>query len=872
MKSLLSLLAVIIIFHCPVYAQLDFTHTKGPEGVTGYHLFQNDNFLFIHDLSFVYRSEDGENWTKIDRDLGDFSIHGSTIASLYRDAPKNYFLDITFDNGDNWELKPIPEQDYFSDIAINSDVIFLVSGSLEKKLWKSINHGNSWTIEEPPLISVSDLYSFDNKIYAQNSKYLVSYNNESQEWEDSGLPPLNDHESIVDVYATENKIIVGTNQSTYTSNDNGSTWDKNELIYVDFNDSLFGSEDTTVVVNGNFASYSDNFGAQWSQNLQLSHDVLVYDGAFFKSDLYLSDHHSGLLKGDFESNSVSKHNNGLSSARVHSTSLQKDSILWTMTRNAVFKYNLKHKSWSRETFFPDFNGYDFINSSDNGMVVCDSWIGHNDYYFLSEDFGQTWAQKQSPPQFESFGIAKVFVSGSTLYCQNTFDKIVISDDKGSNWRIFPEFNLSEQEELIRFKNKNWLFGRQGLHSSGDHFLTYNTTEFDFRIEQVYSTKNYLFILGTNTDWERVLYYSTNGSSWIKSQWDFNQFFDQTSLAFVPASYDFFEHQDTLYFNGGHVINLYYSVDGGVTWECHSDGFSGGINVTAYTDDTIYAGAAGIFSSPYPTPHVKTITADFELPIYFEDALGNKDKIVIGYDDQGTTDIQTEFAENEIIDTELGSEFEVRVGSYNYSDIDCNNLMDPRISESKKWIRENATWAENNATMITIKSKNLPFTVEWDPTTVNISSADLKIMDWMPDNWGEESCSDNAKEYSMSQNYRLQFDKTDYQIYKEGDTLFTLFLSYTPETVSTVNQQQHIDLARIYPNPASTSLSIEAIATNEDLFSKNSVFKMYDTLGNLVLWQDVKPEILLDKLVDGLYFYQIELANNKVQKGKVMVIK
>lgn len=52
--------------------------------------------------------------------------------------------------------------------------------------------------------------------------------------------------------------------------------------------------------------------------------------------------------------------------------------------------------------------------------------------------------------------------------------------------------------------------------------------------------------------------------------------------------------------------------------------------------------------------------EFSIPIYFEDAKGNKDTIIYGLDEIGTKDMDTIFGEKNIIDVPINKELDVRI--------------------------------------------------------------------------------------------------------------------------------------------------------------------------------------------------------------------
>jgi len=106
------------------------------------------------------------------------------------------------------------------------------------------------------------------------------------------------------------------------------------------------------------------------------------------------------------------------------------------------------------------------------------------------------------------------------------------------------------------------------------------------------------------------------------------------------------------------------------------------------------------------------TAQFETTFYFEDAAGNRDSVVVGYDTLATRDIDPEFGEEEIL-VPFDAVFEVRAGHYTW----------PWSEKLSKKIIERGSWTagppppENCLSglriMIYIWSLHQPIKVWWD---------------------------------------------------------------------------------------------------------------------------------------------------------------
>ena len=97
--------------------------------------------------------------------------------------------------------------------------------------------------------------------------------------------------------------------------------------------------------------------------------------------------------------------------------------------------------------------------------------------------------------------------------------------------------------------------------------------------------------------------------------------------------------------------------------------------------------------------------EFSFPLYFEDAKGHKDTIVLGYDINATNGIDTAFGEKDIISKPWDSIFEVRItDGKDYS----------KFSTKKQIIYKNCLEAKPIYPLsILIRSTNYPFVIRWD---------------------------------------------------------------------------------------------------------------------------------------------------------------
>lgn len=105
---------------------------------------------------------------------------------------------------------------------------------------------------------------------------------------------------------------------------------------------------------------------------------------------------------------------------------------------------------------------------------------------------------------------------------------------------------------------------------------------------------------------------------------------------------------------------------------------------------------------------QTLEPFFETTLYFEDAVGNMDSVIFGYDINATQDIDPEFGEVELT-TPFDSIFEVRIGS---SDFPSQKLSKRLIYNTEAYINDTTCYG-GSLTNVYIHAIHQPVKVWWD---------------------------------------------------------------------------------------------------------------------------------------------------------------
>ncbi len=270
--------------------------------------------------------------------------------------------------------------------------------------------------------------------------------------------------------------------------------------------------------------------------------------------------------------------------------------------------------------------------------------------------------------------------------------------------------------------------------------------------------------------------------------------------------------------------------------------------------------------------------EFVFPMYFEDALGNRDTVFIGYDANGSRDvILPEFGEVDIAHIPFDSVFEVRIT--NQSDINGTGYVAALFHTKRKIILPPAEfyyWPQAN---IDIHALHWPVKASWDASLFDHLMREGTLFSavhpygwwdviWHPVWWGDS----NFDKLIMIENQEITFTPNypeNWQDYPQGEsqvfygdslgrpiaTYFVVFGDSTLITVSTteVSFGSRVSLS---PNPATTHTWLQ-LSENTPL--AQAQIELYSPTGRLLYKaqpQDYFHKIEVAHLPKGLYLVRV----------------
>ena len=271
--------------------------------------------------------------------------------------------------------------------------------------------------------------------------------------------------------------------------------------------------------------------------------------------------------------------------------------------------------------------------------------------------------------------------------------------------------------------------------------------------------------------------------------------------------------------------------------------------------------------------------EFSFELYFEDALGNRDTLVLGYDPLATDSIDVAFGEENIISQPWDSVFEVRVGDKRFSE-SSPNISTPNTFLSKKQILASyceTTRLASHYFTFQIQTDNYPVKVFWDKSLFQDTCLTFSLFYGMKHAYDLDVGGIHSflkwqdslmilPTPASSQNYYVYntADVPEYELsqYVSGDKMIVcLGMVFYKETYLSVAENSLSDFL-LSPNP---------VNSNEKLnVSISGNYSILDNSGKMIQIGKVdNGAVQLNNLESGIYFFILE-NENAVQKTKFVV--
>ncbi len=255
--------------------------------------------------------------------------------------------------------------------------------------------------------------------------------------------------------------------------------------------------------------------------------------------------------------------------------------------------------------------------------------------------------------------------------------------------------------------------------------------------------------------------------------------------------------------------------------------------------------------------------EFAFTMYFVDAIGQRDSLVMGYDPSATDTIDELFKEKNIIDTPWTNRLDVRISDEWFSRF--RNIK--ATYHSKKWIPTNSCDQRLVQFGINVSSKHWPILAYWDKKVFQNECLELSrfrsfILIGGDVVFSGESNFDNEFLNSrdsivFTANYKNTFRLVTGFINNAGDTISNFWVELigknTIVPVQDIVVQSHS--MKSWPNPASTVINFQCNPS----FGKLVNLEIYSMTGKQILTASKSEGINISTLSNGIY---LSIATNE----------
>ena len=248
--------------------------------------------------------------------------------------------------------------------------------------------------------------------------------------------------------------------------------------------------------------------------------------------------------------------------------------------------------------------------------------------------------------------------------------------------------------------------------------------------------------------------------------------------------------------------------------------------------------------------------EFSFSMYFEDAVGNKDTLVLGYDPAASSGINLQFGEENILCEPFIKDLDVRTGIFK------GWWMDPDSFLTKKHIiPKDCNVQFPLAGFIYIYCKNFPLKISWDPVFIDDCNKYSFITDWEYGLWFDCIYNGVQGPFFMKDSASITFEHLNFYEGREnlfpynGVNLNLLYYSlwYLPD-FNSIRKIYPKEIA-IHPNPVEDILYIQT-GNREFEYAK-----IRDLTGRIIMTSKKNP-VQVSSLQKGVYILEVTIKNSK----------
>lgn len=277
-------------------------------------------------------------------------------------------------------------------------------------------------------------------------------------------------------------------------------------------------------------------------------------------------------------------------------------------------------------------------------------------------------------------------------------------------------------------------------------------------------------------------------------------------------------------------------------------------------------------------NTKLFAQEFSFPIYFQDALGNRDTVILGFDANATDSVNGSFGEINRISSPWNPNLDVRVTN-EYSSRFMNST--PGSYHLKKAIDlKNCYDAVTKKNSLEIVSSNWPITASWDSTLfIGACKEGSFFTSIHPGAWWDATTGESdlgrvlfsqSSSVTFTRNFGNSIDQmSSYLSGNDSVSVFWYGLGDSSLIVTGIEQTYNGRDLTIYPNPSKGEIALTFPLTNESLN-----VQVIDLTGKTLSSMTTSPSINscqldLSAFKDG--FYMIRVSGSQYSSSKRLLL-
>ncbi len=269
--------------------------------------------------------------------------------------------------------------------------------------------------------------------------------------------------------------------------------------------------------------------------------------------------------------------------------------------------------------------------------------------------------------------------------------------------------------------------------------------------------------------------------------------------------------------------------------------------------------------------------EFKMKLWFQDAVGNKDSIELGYDLLATDSIDSQFGETNIISTPWSNNFEVRAGDAATS---LNNLYitsPATLYTKKQFIHKTCNFF--HLIKVAVNCNHFPIVVKWDTSLFSNDLCRYASFITSGTGWGGDwfdgvmafmnpmhigDYKDSLVIGSLSSPVHFQ---------QNGKDIIQLNVSFgNSEPLGILDLQKKTETFKVFPNPSNGSFFVNA----NTAYKESINIQVFNVLGEKIYQKEFRnfynQKIELNNIENGIYQILITRLNGKTFIKKIIINK